>query len=208
MVALKSFSNPPARRPNRRSRANRNRLRVVPSPTRASQPSQSPSYKINPTAAPAKSGRRQVVAPTYPNPEQKRSPSAGSQNVQQLQSRSLPRGVRNLQLFEKALSLCTLGLGAATIAVYSLTVQTQQSWMAEYNELQNLERYERQLVTASEILKNRMAEQAENADTNLVRQNQHTTIFLDPIQQRSPATPVSATVLPLNDAPSRMPLGY
>ncbi|MDJ1182604.1 hypothetical protein [Roseofilum casamattae] len=205
MVALKSFSNPPAGRPNRRPRANRNRLRVVQSPTRASQ---TPSYTINSTATPAPSSQRQVVAPSYPNPGQKRSPTARPQNVQRLQSRSLPRGVRNLQLFEKALSLCTLGLGAATIAIYSLTVQTQQSWMAEYNELQNLERYERQLVTASEILKNRMAEQAETAETNLVRQNQYTTIFLDPIQQRSPTAPASEPVLPLNDTPSRMPLGY
>lgn len=120
----------------------------------------------------------------------------------------LPKSIVALQAIEKVLFVCTLGLGAATMGIYSLTVQTQQEWIKKYDHLQNLERYERQLVTASEILKNRMASQAETTDTGLIPQKPETTIFLDPVEQRS--IPASSDSLP-NLAPeplSSKPWGY
>ncbi|MDJ1175791.1 hypothetical protein [Roseofilum capinflatum] len=206
MVALKSFphSSPRPQRP-RLHNPNRSRLRLV-----SSQPSQPPATTgrdssaiaappINKTQRPA-SGRVSPAPRSIPEPAQ----------VKRLdpERNRLPKSVIALQAIEKLVFVCTLGLGAATLGIYSLMVQNQQEWMAKYNHLQNLQRYERQLVTASEILKNRMASQAETSDTGLVPQNPETTIFLDPVEQRPHST---GSQLPVNVAPeplSSTPLGY
>ena len=209
MVALKSFPHSPPRRRPRLHNPNRSRLRLV-----SSQP-QSP--KIRPTSPPK-------TSPVLPSQVDRnnRDPRSVVHNATAVQGLTqsgtvkrlepkhnrLPQSVRVLKAIEKVVCVCTVGLGAATIGIYSLTVQTQQEWMQKYNHLQNLERYERQLGTASEILKNRMASQAETSATGLVPQNPETTIFLDPVQQR-PLSSFSETSWNLAPEPlSSSPLGY
>jgi len=200
MVALKSFphSSPRPQRP-RLHNPNRSRLRLV-----SSQPSQPPATTggRNPSAI--------ATPPINPNrrPAPRSIPQPGQVKRLDPERNRIPKSVIALQAIEKLIFVCTLGLGAATLGIYSVTVQKQQQWMTQHNHLQKLERYERQLVTASEILKNRMASQAETSDTGLVPQNPETTIFLDPVEQRPHST---GSQLPANVAPetlSSTPLGY
>lgn len=106
-----------------------------------------------------------------------------------------PNWLRLLIGLERCVSVITLALGAATLTVYGLTVSCGQQWSRDYNRLQSLQRYERQLRVANEMLKNQMAEQAEDPDTGLVPQNPANTIFLPPASERlsSAISPVPAT---------------
>jgi len=107
---------------------------------------------------------------------------------------------------ERCVSVVTIALGAATVTVYGLTVSSGQQWSRDYNSLQSLQRYERQLRVANEVLKNQMAEQAENPDTGLVPQNPTNTIFIPPASERlsSAISPVPSTTA----SKLTMPLGY
>jgi len=107
---------------------------------------------------------------------------------------------------ERCVSVVTIALGAATLTVYGLTVSSGQQWSRDYNILQSLQRDERQLRVATEVLTNQMAEQAENPDTGLVPQNPTNTIFIPPASERlsSAISPIPATTA----GQLTMPLGY
>lgn len=206
MVALKSFphSSPRGQRP-RLHNPNRSRLRLV-----SSQPSQLPvttGRKASAVVAPSINKNRRPGSGRI-NPAPGSIPEPGQVKRLDPERNRLPKSVVALQAIEKIVFVCTLGLGAATLGIYSLTVQNQQQWMKKYNHLQNLERYERQLVTASEILKNRMASQAETTDTGLVPQNPETTIFLDPVEQRRVPAPSEPAFNLAPEPLSSRPLGY
>ncbi|MBC6422144.1 MAG: hypothetical protein GDA43_14365 [Hormoscilla sp. SP5CHS1] len=117
-----------------------------------------------------------------------------------------PNWLRMLIGLERCVSVVTIALGAATVTVYGLTVSSGQQWSRDYNSLQSLQRYERQLRVANEVLKNQMAEQAENPDTGLVPQNPTNTIFIPPASERlsSAISPVPSTTA----SKLTMPLGY
>ncbi len=208
MVALKSY--PTSSSARRKTSLPRPQLRLVPSerspaaptPRRVSSPRLTP---VLPTPTGSRAARRGGAATA---PAVKLPLGATAQKVQSLPSPRVSPVWRSLQILERLLFVCTLGLGTTTISLYSLTVQAQQEWMQEYNHLQNLERYERQLITASEILKNRMAKQAETTATGLVPQNPNTTIFLDPVEKRSlPDLPTDPTAT-ATESTSKTPLAY
>lgn len=129
--------------------------------------------------------------------------AAPSQIASQQQA---PNWLRVLIGLERCVSVMTIALGAATLTVYGLTVSSGQQWSRDYNRLQSLQRYERQLRVANEMLKNQMAEQAENPDTGLVPQNPANTIFLPPTLEgnSSAISPVPST----KAGKFTMPLGY
>ena len=101
----------------------------------------------------------------------------------------------------------TLSLIASVMAVYGWTVYIQQQWGQEFEELESLKKQERQLISANEVLKNQMAEQAESPTTGLLLPNPNNAIFLAPAPQRPPVKPSSPAVVP-SDASSNRPLGY
>ena len=96
------------------------------------------------------------------------------------------------------------------LTVYSWTVYSQKMWSQSYNKLESLQRHERQLTTASEVLKNKLAVQAQQPATNLVPQNPNKVIFLPPAPQRRDR--VADSILPAtsdqNKQPNPSPLGY
>ncbi|MGK7902369.1 MAG: hypothetical protein AB4352_13315 [Hormoscilla sp.] len=146
---------------------------------------------------------KQYVKPVRDDPTDRVIPTVPSQIASQQQT---PNWLRVLIGLERCVSVMTIALGAATLTVYGLTVSSGQQWSRDYNRLQSLQRYERQLRVANEMLKNQMAEQAENPDTDLVPQNPTNTIFLPPASERlsSAIGPVPATTADK----LTMPLGY
>ncbi|MCD8486132.1 MAG: hypothetical protein LRZ84_05145 [Desertifilum sp.] len=137
----------------------------------------------------------------------RRQPRQPQLGVQPPVSAKRVRPNRMLVTVERGAALVTLVLGSAVLSLYGLTVYSQQKWSREYHQLQQLQRYERQLAIAAEMLKNEMAQQAERPNGGLIPQNPENTIFLVPAPERNlPASP-SAPPPPM-EPETPTPLGY
>jgi len=125
---------------------------------------------------------------------------------------STPVWLLRLYALQRPSSVVMFLLVATMLSVYSWTVYSQKMWSQAYRKLEILQRHERQLTTTSEVLKNKMALQAEQPVTNLVPPNPAVAIFLQP----APLRPDHAadSVVPAIQAaaktkqPNHIPLGY
>jgi hypothetical protein len=97
-------------------------------------------------------------------------------------------------------------LGISVLAAYGWTVYLQQRWGHEYEKLETLKKQERQLVSANELLKNQMAEQAEKPTAGLLLPDPSNAIFLTPAPQRPEVKPKS--IAPSAESSPAKPLGY
>lgn len=98
---------------------------------------------------------------------------------------------------------------SATLASYAAIVYSQQLWNQEYQKLQSLQRKERELTTAEELLKNQLAETAITPNQGLTSPTPENNLFLEAAPQR-PA--IKNTNSPGKPSPSNQhsptPLGY
>ena len=117
------------------------------------------------TRQPSSSHKHQVIIKP-----RKQTPTA-------LQSR-LPRWFLSLRSLQRRFGIATYILVAGMLVVYSSTVYLQQKWSQEYRKLEDLQRYERQLTTANEVLKNQLAKEAEQPATQLIPPNPGKAIIL------------------------------
>ena len=96
-----------------------------------------------------------------------------------------------------------------TLASYAAIVYSQQLWNQEYQKLQSLQRKERELTTAEELLKNKLAETAITPNQGLITPSPDNNLFLEAAPQR-PA--IKTTNSPIKPSPtpqnSPTPLGY
>ncbi|HAZ50025.1 MAG TPA: hypothetical protein DDW76_23860 [Cyanobacteria bacterium UBA11369] len=107
------------------------------------------------------------------------------------QSESMPVWLTWLMRWQRRSSVVTFLLVSATLAVYGGTVYTQQLWNREYRQLESLQLQQRQLTAASAVLKNKLAQQAEQQDTGLIPATPNTNLFLPPAQEQPKSTPSS-----------------
>ena len=153
-------------------------------------------------------------------------PRPSGQPVPILRKRlSAPIWLLSLCGWQRRFSVATFVLVVGMLAVYGWTAYSQQKWFQAYRKLETLKSQERQLTTTNEVLKNKIAEQAEKPIMGLVPPNPSEAIFLVPTSQRlnqaavtvpattklAPQTEQSApsaarTILPASPAP--IPLGY
>lgn len=124
--------------------------------------------------------------------------------VEALPSSEAPRWLGILTASQRGSTLVTLLLGAGLLAIYGWSVYSQRTWSQAYRQLSDLQREERELVTASETRKHQIALQAENPKTGLVRQVPANIIFLPPetLRQVQPPEPQPAIGLVSS------PMGY
>lgn len=123
-----------------------------------------------------------------------------------MRSRSTPFWLRSLLALQRSCSGITLGLVAATLAVYGSTVYLQQQWNRDYRQLQILRQHERQLTVATESLKHNIAEQLKQPQTDLQPQHDRF-IVLSPSDRRA-ETPVEMPTQEISSPIDRPPLGY
>jgi hypothetical protein len=130
------------------------------------------------------------------------------QKVERLNTakQATPSWLSALIFIRRSSDLITFLLVAATLALYSWTVYTQQQWSQEYRKLETLQRHERNLTTTNEVMKNQLAQQAEKPATGLVNPTQANAIVLPAAPQRpfSPASTQKADPEPAG----KLPLGY
>lgn len=166
----------------------------MPLATRSAQPS---TLAVRPSAADlrlAPPGRRQASAPT----------------VQSLPvARPMPAGLRALIMAQQIATPLTFLIIAATAVIYGWTVYTQQLWSQQYQRLESLQRQERQLMAADEILKNDLAQQALSPNSGLVTSDLNSTVFLDapPAVTSEAIAPTTPTAPPPEVEPAR-PFAY
>ena len=126
------------------------------------------------------------------------------------QPHSVPAWLAWLIALQRRSYIVTFLLVSATLAVYGGTVYTQQLWNREYRQLETLRLQERQYTAALEVLKNQLADQAEQPETGLVPATPSNNLYLPETPQVERTTPSSTT--PLKPTPSSQltptPLGY
>ncbi len=121
-------------------------------------------------------------------------------------ARPVPNWLRLLMQAQRGSLIVTFALIVTTLVVYGGTVYMQQLWSKEYRKLKTMQRSERQMLAASEVLKNQIIQQAESPNSGLVAKTPQHTLIVEsaPIRTVKPAAiPVvikaeaSATVPPL-----------
>lgn len=190
-VGLKSRIPPRRLPPSQSSQISRvNQTAIYPSG--ASGAKVTPITKLQPIATPRRPPTAQIASAQV-----KRLPN----------NRQLPLWLRSLIGAQRSLSILTGALSIAVLSVYGQTVYSQQLWSQEYRKLENLQRHERQLTAASEVLKNQIAQQAETSRAGLVPSNPANTIFLQPAPQRPAPAPMPPA--PVESQPTSFsPVGY
>lgn len=119
--------------------------------------------------------------------------------------RSIPKWLRMLVLAQRGSSIVTFTLVGLTLLVYGWTVYSQELWGRQYRQLEALQRQERQLTATNEALKQNLAQQAEQPDSQLAPPNPSSIIFMPPASPRPTTAPAPTSATPL--APNR-PLAY
>jgi len=103
-------------------------------------------------------------------------------------------------------AVITFLLVSATLVVYGWTVYSQHLWSRSYQKLQDLQRDERQLTKHDEILKNKMAQEAEKPHSGLVSPTPANTIFLEETPPSS-SNKIDSETLETETQPSNV-VGY
>jgi len=162
---------------------------------------------------------RPVQPVPYPVPTRPTTPSLSvvsrstptrtmpSASVRQLPARRpMPTWLRLLIQLQRGSVIVTFVLMTAALVVYGSTIYMQQHWSKEYNKLKTLQRNERTMVAAGELMKNQLIQQAEQPGSGLVPRTATHTIVLEP---QPPRVPVTANpVLKVDPAANSDPLGY
>lgn len=92
---------------------------------------------------------------------------------------SLPVNLKVLSLLQKGSFGLALVSMTASIGLYISTVQIPKLWSQEYQNLENLQRQERQLVAINETIKYQIANEA-SQDNNLSISKPESAVFISP----------------------------
>jgi hypothetical protein len=117
-----------------------------------------------------------------------------------------PSWLSSLLFLRRSSDIVTFLLVAATLTIYSWTVYTQQQWSQEYRKLEILQRHERNITMANEVMKDQLAQQAEKPATGLVNPTGANAIVLPPAPHRPSSPPPTQTANP--EPAAKSPLGY
>ncbi|NEP59589.1 MAG: hypothetical protein F6K31_21690 [Symploca sp. SIO2G7] len=131
------------------------------------------------------------------------------QKVTRLNSSRKPTPIwlQALLFVQRGSDIIAFVLVGATLTIYSWTVYNQQQWAQEYRKLETLQRNERELTKANEVMKNQLAQQAESPATGLINPTQANTIILPPAPESQPyRTSLKETSNP--EPIGKTPLGY
>ncbi len=104
--------------------------------------------------------------------------------------------------------LGTFLLVVAVLVVYGWTVYSQKLWGQNYHKLQELQRNERQLTKTNEVLKDKMAQEAEKPNAGLLSPTLNKTIFLPEEQLEVNQNPNANTTHPQRQPSLPSSLGY
>lgn len=170
----------------------------------SSKVAQFPATRVSTRIELAPTGLR----PSSPNPLRLATPprraSVSPTTVRRLpQPKTSPGWLRFLLVLQHSTGGLALLLGGSLLAVYGWTVYIQQVWGQDYRSLQALERQERELSVANEILSSQLAREAESPNSGLLLPQAGDAIFLE-----APADlpPMPAQAAPITQEPPSLPV--
>ena len=121
-------------------------------------------------------------------------------------SSNLPSWLKSFRVLQASSSFLVLCLIGSTLFVYSWTVSTQQTWGKQYENLEKLQRQERDLTATNESIKNKLVEDTNPEKSDLVPITPEQVLFLKSTNKdKSELKKTQATT---NSAAIRRPLGY
>ena len=135
------------------------------------------------------------------------SKTSSSQTYKFPQVQPLPVKLRVLLVLQKSSLGLAFMLIATSIAVYVSTVRIPELWSKKYQDLETLQRQERQLLATNESLKHKLAQQAQQEDSNLALITSNNTIFIPPAPL-SPSKPTQLKQSLMPVYPKDIPMGY
>ena len=105
------------------------------------------------------------------------------------------RFLRGLAIAQRGVCAVTLTLVATALGLYGQSVYQQRQWGQAYNRLENLKKAEQQGMTLNEIMKNRLAEQAEHPSSAMQPRVPGATVPIEkmsprPLRELEPSTPM------------------
>ena len=92
---------------------------------------------------------------------------------------TLPNRLKTLSLIQKSSFSFAIASMAASIGLYIYTVQIPKLWSQEYQQLENLQRQERQLIAINETMKYQIAREA-SEDGQLSISKSKSALFISP----------------------------
>ncbi|WP_424098544.1 hypothetical protein [Moorena producens] len=156
----------------------------------------------------SKDQRSRIARPPTDTIMSPKTPKPKVENVSVLQQQT-PIFLKALLFLKLGSDIVTFTLIATAVTVYSWTVYSQQQWTQEYRKLEELQRDERNMTATTEVIKDQLAQQAENPATGLVTPNPSNTIFLKRAPERPQRQPFTAFTKPPEPKPKKItPLGY
>lgn len=93
---------------------------------------------------------------------------------------TFPLFIRTFLFLQRSSSLLTFGAIVATLGMYGLTVYTQQLWNQEYQELESLQRHERNVTNINEALKDQIAESNNGSNQDLIPLTPDKNVYIKP----------------------------
>jgi hypothetical protein len=118
----------------------------------------------------------------------------------------LPQWLRSLIQVQQGVWVGTIALATLALGTYGWSVYSQQQWGMAYNQLQRLQRNERQLISGNEMMKNQIAQQVDPQALGLAPQKSNDVIFIKPEPAGGKASAASAD-RPVSDHQNQ-PFGY
>ena len=92
---------------------------------------------------------------------------------------TLPNRLKTLSLIQKSSFGLAIASMTASIGLYIYTVQIPKFWSQEYQQLENLQRQERQLIAINETMKYQIAQEA-SKDGQLSISESRSALFISP----------------------------
>jgi hypothetical protein len=123
-------------------------------------------------------------------------------------SGSLPSWLLRLYTIHRYSSVVAFLFVAVTLVIYGWTVYSQQLWSQAYRHLQNLQHHERQLTTINGILKEKMAQAAQQPTAGLAAPTPKGSIFLNPAPVDSNLDSPTTTQNSESQQQTTNPVGY
>lgn len=120
----------------------------------------------------------------------------------------LPVKIQILLFLQRGSFVVAFTLIASSVAIYISTVRIPQIWSKEYRNLETLQRQERQLTAINETLKQKIAQEAEKIENNLIPLTSTNAIFLPPASIVPPSAAKAAENNQSQLLARDIPLGY
>ena len=92
---------------------------------------------------------------------------------------TLPNKLKTLSLIQKSSFSLAIASMTASIGLYIYTVQIPKFWSQEYQQLENLQRQERQLIAINETMKYQIAREASEDDRLSISESE-SALFISP----------------------------